>query len=174
METHRLKIKLGQFEFEAEGSEQQVQQQFDQFAKLVESQKKGSATNPATPDNNGDNGAPLDAKPYGPLGLIFRVDGEKLVLAVRPKTASDAMLVLLAGYKAIKKAEPVAVSALLQGIKLSGFTVDRMDEVTPTLTPKDAELIMKIGQRNASKYRLTAVGAMRAEQLIQELLVMLG
>ena len=167
MELHHLKIKLGQFEFEASGSEEQVQQQFNQFAKLVESQKPNAGAG----GGNGTGETKLEAgKTSGRLARLFTASGEKLILSVKPKTAPDGLLVLLLGYKEVKEIEPVPVTALLQGLKLSGFTVERMDEVTPTLTPQNAEMINKTGKRNASKYRLTAIGAQRAAQLSQELL----
>src|SRR2546425_533565 len=122
MENHRIKVKLGDAEFDAEGKPEDVKAQYDAFLKLLASLPKTQATpnKPATPDK------PKPATPgeveRGLLDRVFR-QGEVLSLAAIPSGESreaDTMLALLYGYLKISGEQTVTGTSLRKSALQSG------------------------------------------------------
>jgi hypothetical protein len=170
METHRLKMRIGPHEFEAEGTEEAVDRRLDAFKQLIAQFGPQGKANPPPPAQNGAKGreAETPTEEHNPLSSIFRVEGKAITLTARPSDREDALLLLLLAHKSFRGADLVPVSDLLAGIKLSGFTVERMDDVAPKLVSEN--LLLKIGQRNGSKYRLTTPGTQKAQALAESLM----
>lgn len=170
METHRLKMRVGPHEFEAEGTEEAVDRRLETFKQLVAQLGSQSKANPPALIHNCAKASEVGsvAQEQSPLASIFRMEGKTLTLTARPNSREDALLLLLLAHKSLRGTDLVPVSELLAGIKLSGFTVERMDELAPTLVTEN--LLLKIGQRNGSKYRLTTPGMQQAQTLADSLM----
>ena len=84
MESYRIKVKIGEHEFEAEGPAEIVQSQFETFKQLIASQPQRINTTEKA-HKQGESGTP-PASGNGELQLdrICRVEGRIVSLTVRP------------------------------------------------------------------------------------------
>lgn len=170
METHRLKIKIGQHEFEAEGPPEAVNAQFEAWKDLISAlpstgQFDQSGGGPAAPPN------PESAKPPVELPGIFEHDRKKNLISLRVHPRgdhrfADALLLIMYAYKLLDQDE-VMVGRLKEAMALTGLRLERVDR---TMEPHlRANLVLKGGTGKGGKYRLTNMGIQRAEVLVREL-----
>jgi len=165
-EVHRIKVKFGDAEFEAEGAEDKVQAQYDQFlAALARAVPK---PNPSTPLPQ--PGTPEALAINGLLGRLFelRADGV-VVLKVRPEAVEPADIVglLLLGYRKLKSEESVLATQLLKAARLSGFGYERIDRAAEAYMPT---FIMRGGSRKGTNYTLTTQGVTKAEEIAAQII----
>ena len=127
MEGYRLKIKVGPHEFEAEGSEQSVSEQFKEWKQLIEtvaaltSSPQGQGSGEAGEGDDGHESTP------GELPSIFRLDRRRRLvsLAWHPtgdRREADALLLLIYGFARAFEQEDVAVTSLKEAMATSGST----------------------------------------------------
>jgi hypothetical protein len=168
-QAHRIKIKIGNAEFDAEGSPELVKEQFKEFMAAVSLMGPEKSANP-TPAAN------LPALPNPPLVDKTGVDasilerifmrGDPLSLAALPKTDNanpDALLVLLYGYTKILGSPQVTGTMLMKSAKKSGVNVDRIDRVINA----HADFILSAGAKKGMRYSLNNRGIQAAEQIIR-------
>src|SRR5580704_8463462 len=122
----RLKTKVGDHEFEAEGSPEYVREQFQAWQELVKlaataipvSRQQANHSEifeaPAPPDQK--NEPNVDAE----LTKIMRVDGRYVSLTARASTVHDAVLLMLYGQKTLRNNEAVTGAELLSGLGATG------------------------------------------------------
>lgn len=170
METHRIKMKIGVHEFEAEGPKDIVTAQFNAFLKAVEkipgaalaaalAEPPPSPPTPATPQEVSN----------AILERVFR-PGDTLTLAALPSgdnAKSDAMLALLYGYLKIKGEISVTGTSLMKSAKQSGVIFERVDRIMDTLMPA---FVLAAGVKKARRYQLNNPGIVRAEEIIKAIL----
>lgn len=167
--NYRLKAKIGDHEFDAEGPADVIKEQFQQWKELVallpatttpHPQPTPTATSNATQN---DGGATL--RPDVPLALekIMRTDGRTVSLTVRPNSAEEAILLLLYGQKALRNNDSVTGGEVNDGITATGgIAVPRPDRVLEKIA-SDGDVIVS-GERRAKRYRLTNAGLAKAKQ----------
>jgi hypothetical protein len=167
MDVQRLKIKVGEHEFEAEGPPEVVQAQFAAFRDLVAS-LPASAPRPSV-------ATPVPAAPPLPNGgrgelvvdRIMKLEGRVVSLTARGASLEDELMLLLFGQKNMRDNDSVTGSELIEGLKLTGRTVNRIDYQLDKLT--DAGDVITIGVGRARRYRLTNQGFARAQELAMNL-----
>jgi hypothetical protein len=182
---HKLHIKIGQVEFNAEGTESTVNEQFKRFLEVVSAvglnlPDPSRSTSPPSPPivgdavDNGNKGgqqlpAPSDID-RGTLDRLFAVDPNGVVsLKLLPKTDNrntDALVMILYGFRVLKQQHDVPASSLVAAAKQSGVNIDRVDR---TLAVRD-DLFQKGGSRKGSRYALNNQGALHAEQLVKQMM----
>ena len=168
--THRIKVKLGLNEFEAEGKQELVKQQYADFLEAV---KQTSISAPIAPP-------PTQPKPNTPteenvwvgskiptaiLDRIFR-KGDPLSLLATPrseKANADSLLVLIYGLTELKGEQAVTGTTLRKSASKSGVNVNRIGE---TLNAH-ADLIQAGGERKGRRYSLNNRGIAEAERIIK-------
>ena len=172
----KLRVRAGEWEFEAEGEQKTVIQQFEKFQDLV---KEWIATFP------GKEEAPVRPQqtqvlhssqnqdlPLPSLNRILETDPHSSILLCRippPGKGSEAKLVLLLllGYLEIRGVTEVSVLALKQAIKQSLHPVLRLDRVLHNYI-RD-RFVTKIGRGKGGRYRLTPLGIKKAVTIAEEL-----
>lgn len=183
MENYRLRIKIGDCEFEAEGSQEIVERQFSEFKELL---KSPPVSNHQGSNNNGgganEGNAPklLSEKIITPVSFAtdqywktFKFDEKRnlLSLSIRPMgdaAQADAILLLLFGYKFLKEQDEVIVTQLKDGLEQSGFSVNRIDRA---IAPYVRSLfVIKTGKAKGGRYRLTNSGTTKAQTLANQLI----
>jgi hypothetical protein len=173
----RLKTKIGDHEFEAEGSADDVRQQFQAWQELV---KMVASTMPVVvhqPAPNDRTALPAESKASPPnenvdteLIKIMRVDGRYISLTAKPPGIHDAVLVMLYGQKALRNNDSVTGAELLAGLATSGgFGAPRLDRILDKLAT-DGD-VLSFGERRGKKYRLTNTGIAKARALAASLLL---
>jgi hypothetical protein len=169
MENYKLKIALGENVFEAEGPADVVQAQFAAFRELIEQMK--SAPPPAPPSPLPDPGPTPGAAPTlkGELMLdkIMRNEGRIVSLTVRGASLEDEIILILLGQRKLRTNDSVSGAELLDGLRLTGRTVGRIDYQLSKMT--DAGDVITVGRGRASRYRLTNQGFAKAQDLATDL-----
>ena len=174
MDPYKLHVKLGQAEFNAEGPEQIVREQFELFLRAL-NEGKGKPLAPTTPAP-GPPVPPEESPDPEPAGLppevrdrAFVKDAQGMVsLRVLPRTsetAADTLLLIMYGYKTLKALSEVPVIDLLRAAKQSGVPLDRIDR---SIAPRRS-LVNKGGLKRGSRYGLNNQGVAHVEKLLRSM-----
>ena len=167
--TKKLRVKIGDAEFEAEGSEESVKQDYAEFlGKLEELKKKPSTV------NNAQNKIhlPIDLGEADPerVSRVFKVEDDMVSLTFLPRTENaqaDALMLLLYGYLLLKEQQMVLGTQLTRAANQSGLGMDRVDR---SLGQYEAEnLVLKGGAKKGTRYGLNNQGKIRAQQILNAL-----
>lgn len=176
MESHRIKVRLGDAEFDAEGKPEDVKAQYEAFLALVALAPKVAPPPPAAAQpvlpvpgqpNQSEQGIPAEV-----MDRVFR-RGDTLSLAALPSGengSQDAMIALLYGYLKIQSESTVTGTSLMKSAKISGIDLgksDRVDRVVAGLIP---DYILAAGVKKAKRYQLNNRGLARAEAVIKAIL----
>jgi hypothetical protein len=174
MADYRLKIKIGDHEFDAEGAAEVVQAQFEVFKELILSvPAKATQRTPAAANGNGGDGENGDkAGSAGQLELdkIMKLDGRVVSLTVRAASQDDAVLLTLLGQRQYRDNNSVTGGEIKDGLRQSGQPIDRVDRVLDKLSADTSGLVITIGQHKGRRYRLTNAGITRAHEVARNLI----
>ena len=178
METQRLKIKIGNNEFEAEGAKEVVQAQFEAFKEmvlsappLIPSQAKSDDAMRQQPmdtqiPNNGD------VTPDNHLDKIMKVEGRVVSLTVAAANIDDAVLLLMYGQKMHRSNDSVTGSEIMDGLKVFGQRVERVDRVLDK-AGNEGNIIV-LGVKRGKRYRLTNKGLAKAREIARDRLAIVA
>ena len=165
-DKHKLRVKIGQSEFEAEGSAERVEEEFHVFLKAVATIGAEAEVIKGAGTLGGSSGE------SNILSRAFLEEEGVLSLQVLPNSKhrnADALLHILYGYFAIKGEGPVLSLTLLKAAKQSGIPLDRVDK-----TLKYHRLrFTKAGQRKGAKYGLNNAGRAKAKDILEALQVII-
>jgi hypothetical protein len=166
-DNHRIKVKIGNAEFEAEGGAEDVKAQYEAFLALLKSSP--STHSPPTtrdPEQERPDAASLDD---ALLSRVFQTGKDGVVsLKVLPRSEqreADALLLLLFGYRRIQKVDNVFGTQLAKAARASGIGVERIDRTLDT----HASLFIRGGRRRGAKYTLNNQGVAAAERLVRKI-----
>ncbi len=176
--TTRLKIKIGPHEFEAEGSSQAVNEQFQMFKEMVaaapasiptypRTQSEAPTLSPVSPAANGNEPENADNS----LHKIVEHDNDERVvsLTVKPQSVEEAILVMLLAQKWLLANETVTGSAIIDGLKSTGgMEFTRVDRLLEKMG-REGNIIV-IGERRSKRYRLTNAGITKARTIANDLI----
>ena len=174
MESQRLRLKIGDYEFEAEGPYDVVQAQYKAFQELVlkvmtaaPAPQINVSADPQTPkienvdqkenDNNG---------PDASLDEIMILEDKIVSLTTSATDIDEAVLLLMYGQKTLRDNVSVSGVEIMEGLRRSGRNVQRVDRNLEKAG--DAGNLIVIGQRRAKRYRLTNKGNARARAIAVE------
>jgi len=171
MDRYRLKLKIGEHEFEAEGPTDVVQAQFEAFKDLIANSPIASAVERtlANAQSKSENGANADI-PALPLDKITRTEDRIVSLTARPATIEDAALLVLLGQRVSRGNDAVTGGEIIGGLRQSGFSLNRVDWRLEKLATEG--MIIKIGTGRASRYRLTNQGMSKAQGIAKDLIAL--
>jgi hypothetical protein len=174
---HRMKVKLGPNEFEAEGKAELVKKQYADFLAMV-AQFHGTA-----PAEKADDRLPETAKKAGSdadankaatsnikidkaiLERVFRME-DPLSLMDTPNTDNadaDALLVLIYGHTEMAGRPDVTGTMLVKSAGKTGLNIDRVSRTVEARR----ELIRSSGVKKGTRYSLNNRGIAEAERLIK-------
>jgi hypothetical protein len=163
-EVRRLKMKIGDAEFEAEVAEDEVQSMYDQFLSMLGGRR-------LPPAQAGFVEPTRTAFDRSLLPQIFdlREDGAIVlkVLPEGPDKIADAMLLLLYGYYLLKNEECVLATQLIRAAKQSGIWLRRPIH---ECIRKNDRFVVHNGQRKGSNYALNNEGLAVAKEIIAKIL----
>ena len=165
-DSYRLKIKIGQFEFEAEGPPDAVREQFQSFKELVASMPLSETPKPqetplVAPLAQVSGPTTIDtASADSSLDKIMRLEGRIVSLTIRPTSSEEATLLLLYGQKIKRQNDSVTGYEILTGFETTGLGSPRVDRLMDKLS-QDGDAIV-IGERRGKRYRLTNAGLIKA------------
>jgi hypothetical protein len=161
MSSLKIRIKIAQDEFEAEGPPETVQAQVRLFARLL-----GREQN--LDDKTEEQIAmPPSVSPPQAMSAIARVDGKVVSLRVEAESLPDAVLLLLLGQQELRGNTAVAGSEIMSGLRESGYAVNRADHILQRYASTGH--IVVTGKRRLRRYRLTTDGVEKARKIAQTL-----
>lgn len=177
MEPFKLRIKIGDHEFEAEGDQESVERQFATWRDLV-------ATQPLPPAAPAGSGTLPSGTPVPPSGSgngdfteydkVFRYDGRVVSLSVLPRgenARADAALLIMLGRKHYADEDLVGGAWLIDGMEQSGIPSPRLDRIMAGYLDS---LVTTVGRNRALRWRLTNLGDRRAKEVARELVAMVA
>lgn len=172
METTKIKIKLGNNEFEAEGPTETVQSQFEAFKQLVASLPwQVSREHPANSLQDKEKKDVIESLPHIPLEKVLHVSGRVVSLTALPASIEDAALLIILGHKDLRNNPAVTGQEIGDGLAQSGRPVPRVDRVMEKAIA-DAS-VLKSGIKRSTRYRLTNQGLAKALGIARDLIASL-
>jgi hypothetical protein len=164
-DTYKLKIKIGNHEFEAEGPVAVVRDQFEAFKQLI-------ATMPAQKREEEfsapDGGSTTNQLPHLPLEKIMKTEGRVISLTARSQTVEEAVLLILLGQKEFRGNNEVTGSEIQDGLKQSGYILPRIDRIMDKHSQDGS--VITLGVRRGRRYRLTNQGLTKALHIAKEVI----
>jgi hypothetical protein len=169
METTRIKTKIADHEFEADGPVEIVQAQFEAFLKAVCAPpiQKPEAAKPHSTEAKENIDDP-NRLPHIPIEKIVHVSGRVVSLTAIPKSATDAALLIMLGQKDLRDNVSVTGQEIGDGLAQSGREVPRVDRIMDQAL-KDQH-VLKTGVKRGTRYRLTNIGLSRSLTIARELI----
>lgn len=165
----KIKVKIGDAEFEAEGEADDIKAQYAAFMELVKASPGAAQQVPNLPHlNTPKPGAEItgDAERDALLKKVFDLDTPGLVsLKILPRgenASADSMLLLLYGYRKLGTSEQVYAVTLAKAARKSGVVFDRTDRA---LEPHHA-LFGRGGFKRSTTYTLNNAGEREAERIL--------
>lgn len=176
----RLKTRIGSHEFDAEGQESAVKEQFNLWVQAITSApqpppQKTTVISTNVVDGNehggdaGDDGI-IDGDAVDAIwNRVYKRDNEQVSLLVLPQTQTanaDAIILLIYGYQTLLKRDAVNSTELMDAAKWSGMRIDRIDR---PLGNGHAQFVVKGGSRKGSRYSLNNRGMAYAQELLERM-----
>ena len=180
-ELRRLKIKIGRSEFEAEVPENQIEAMYVRFLGILD-RRSQSAGQPISQQPNQDSAieATDRARPTTPqsrnetsdpvlASRIFDLNQDGAVtLKMLPRgrdTISEAMLLLLYGYRLLRNEEYVLATQLFRATERSGIPLRRPVKGAV----RNGPFVNRGGQKKGSHYSLNTQGLEMAKEIAKEI-----
>jgi hypothetical protein len=163
----RLKMKIGEHEFDAEGPVDVVAKQLADFKELIASLPSKTpdiVLHDIVPDPTASSFLP---SPASEIMKIFQIDGRVVSLTAKPSNESEAALLILFGQKALRENEFSTGSEVKDGLEQSGYKPLRVDRMMDGFVAEGLVLIN--GKNRGKKYRLSNPGLAKAQALADEL-----
>lgn len=180
MKPFKIQLKLGQFEFSAEGDEDSVKAQLEAFMKIVQNPLSVTQPHPIHPpahnghSNDGKGKAAPTAAPED-VRELFNVEKDIVTIRIHPKEKEgergnalgrESLLLLLYGFKRIFGVDDVGVMKMTSAMTKSGVRFKRLNDLAHLLDEEN--LITKTGTGRGTTYRLTTKGLPEAEKIAAE------
>jgi len=166
MSDYRLRVRIGEHEFEADGPVDAVKAQFEAFKELIAD--LGSRKTTTTTDTPAQSLTSQYASAALNPDRIFRVEGRVISATVPPNSETDAVLLILYGQKHYRNNENPTGSEIMDGMVQSGYRTTRIDRILSSLFDEGSVIIT--GAHRGKRYRLTNQGFTRAEGIVREAL----
>lgn len=177
--TYRLKIKVGEHIFEAEGPPESVREQFQAFRELIASIPQVKVTNPQILTNLEPNRVEVaqenqnETVNESTLPRIMRVNTRTVSLTVRPKSLEDAIVLIMFGQKVLRQSDSVTGGEIIDGLRATGgLAFGRIDRLLEKIG-KDGDIIVT-GENRGKRYRMTNAGLAKARQIAMGLLAIVA
>lgn len=169
MDIIKIKMKIGDHEFEAEGPAEVVQAQLAAFKEIIASQSGPIGSSGARQDQQTqlDQGQITQASALQ-LDKMFKVEGRIVSLTAHPGSPDDATLLIMLGQKQFRGNDAITGQEIGDGLDHSGIRVLRVDRVMDKFV-RDG-FVLKVGLGRASRYRLTNPGFNKGQSIAKELL----
>jgi hypothetical protein len=169
MSEYRIKMKIGDAEFEAVGPIDDVKAQFETFKEMVRARASSTEARPASevPSVPASLTSMYDTAPD--VDKCFHLKGRVVSLATYPayvsKSDTESVLLILFGQNLLRKNPAVTGGEIVDGL---GYESRRVREALRTLASERAITIT--GSHRGKRYLLTDKGTERARKLVRDLM----
>jgi hypothetical protein len=172
MDTTKIKVRIGEHEFEAEGPVDLVRDQFQAFRELLSTMPVPTqAPETSLPQQPTHNKELKGDSTHVSLENILHVAGRVVSLTALPVSSTDAALLVMLGHKDLRNNVSVTGQEIGDGLAQSGRQVPRVDRVMEDAI-RDA-YVLKTGVKRGTRYRLTNQGLTKALNIAKDLIASL-
>lgn len=175
MDANKLRIKIGDHEFEAEGSAEIVQAQLAAFKELVSTAtpvtRKAVSLEPSSfvdEEQQPQAQQPVANGTVLALDKIMRTEGRIVSLTARASSVDDAVMLILLGQKVFRNNDGVTGSEIIDGLRVSGAPAERVDRVLDKAAT-DGNIIIT-GAHRGKRYRFTNQGLASARNIARSVI----
>jgi hypothetical protein len=169
--AYKLHVKLGVYEFNAEGPEAEVKDAYQQFLAAVTTLPEKPVAEPRqTPSTPSAAGASTPSTAdRALLDRVFAVDTQRGIVSLRllpsesTNREADAAILILYGFRVLLQQREVLVTRLNEGLRQSGITVERLDRFMGVYS----NMFMRGGARSGGRYTLNNLGVQTAENWLK-------
>jgi hypothetical protein len=161
-----MKVRVGSSEFEAEGDEITVNDQYRLFLEAI----RHIPTNGHSAQNGKESRhqPKVAAELEGMWARFYSIEpGNNVSLKTLPNSDqqnADALVLLLYGYEQLCERDTVGSAEFLAMAKKSGLRIDRIDRTIPS---GYSRFINRGGSRRGCRYSLNNQGKAHAQQLLE-------
>jgi len=181
MENLKLRLRAGEYEFEAHGDKDSVLEQFEDFKNFITlmpikqkteiffDDKQPELSPSPTPTQKTEESFP-DIKKHLTKILCQLPTSPFFACSVLPQGKdkdADTALILLLGFLFFKNQREVSVLNLNQALKKSGISPNRLDRMLSAHIRN--LLVIKTGKGKGGSYQLTQNGARQAKELAMKI-----
>jgi hypothetical protein len=186
-ETRRLKMKIGDAEFEADVPESKVEPMYDRFLSMLERRRTPLSWQLDTAGTAHKTAPETEEAVRGSIEEVVRSSATKVcretcdqnvltqvfdlrqdgvvILKVLPKSPdqhADALLLLLYGYYCVKNEERVMATVLNRAAELSGIPLRRLANAYG----RNGRYVARCGYGKGSNYSLNSEGLVIAKEIV--------
>ena len=147
----RIRIKVGENEFEADGPADIVRAEIAAFKRLI-----GYKEEPAQQTTDAAD-----------IESVSRINGRIVSLKIAAKLPTHAVLALLLGQQLLRNNTKVKGSEIMDGLRQSGYRLSRADYILKDHVAKAN--IAVIGTHRRRRYKLTPLGIEKAQEVARVL-----
>ena len=182
--NYRMKAKIGENEFDAEGPAELVRKDYEAFLETVKSSAAKVVEKPVdvvvplsgveAVGSVGNVTPRIDASAVDSgISRIMRVDKRTVSLTAAPANAEEAVLLLLYGQRVLRNNESPTGTEIVAGVATTGgLDIGRSDRMFEKIA-RNGDVIM-IGERRGKRYRLTNAGIAKARQIAASMLALIA
>ena len=161
----QLRVKIQQHEFEASGDSHHVTELFEKFIQLFSAVEPAQVQLAEIPAQDDNPNLPV-------LHTLFEHDQRSAALIYRvPPPTTEPManwaLLLLLGYRELRKTKDVPVTVLIHALRRSSCQTPRLDRILQAYLKE--RFLVKGGRGKGGYYRLTSHGVEKAWEKAIEL-----
>jgi hypothetical protein len=168
MDTTRIKTKIGQSEFEAEGPVETVTAQFTAFLARISSPRSESTSDDAeAAEQDQQNKQDKVGDKHVPIEKVLHVSGRIVSLTALPQAIEDAALLIMLGHRDLRNNQAVTGQEIGDGLAQSGRPVPRVDRIMEKAITE--AFVLKSGIKRSTRYRLTNQGLVKALNIAKSL-----
>ena len=172
--TYKIRVKIGEAEFQAEGNQQTINPQFERFLNFLQHATARSVAESIRKPEAQNDTTKRPAITEEMLARVFVSDESGLVSlhALPPKGEgetheADALVLILYGFRRLRDHGTVMVDQLIKAARQSG--IDPGGRVSRILDQR-RDMITRSGTRRGTKYGLNNRGTAHAESLMTTIL----
>jgi hypothetical protein len=170
MSELKVRMRCGDREFEIEGAADAVERQLESLRYVLAPELRSQIAK-ETPlletEPPAVRSSPPQAAPPVPIEKILSVQGRVCSLTVGARV-DDAVLTILLGQRRFRQNDAVSGSEIMAGLRESQIRVQRVDALMEK--HMRAGVVVSTGRYRRRRYRLSADGIRRAEQIAQTLI----
>jgi len=169
MDTFRIKTRIGNSEFEAEGPSDLVKEQFQTFIARISAPVRESPTDEVRDgEETTKNEMDTVGSRHVSIDKVLHVSGRVVSLTALPQSIDDAALLIMLGHRDLRNNHAVTGQEIGDGLAQSGRPVPRVDRVMDKAITE--ALVLKSGIRRSTRYRLTNSGLVKALNIADSLI----
>ena len=153
----KIRIKLGDNEFEADGPVDIVRAEIDGFKRLIGFKA----------ETGHEEAASAAHKSRADIAKISRIQGRIVSLKLQTKSVAHAVLAVLLGQQLLRNNTSVMGSEIMDGLRQSGYKIARADHIL-RYHIADAN-VRAAGTHRRRRYRLTNRGVEMAQEVARRM-----